>query len=360
MLVVLAIAALAILACVVVVSLGRGGELTEFPPDVPPLDLPEAGQLTAVDFMALQLPVNLVGYHTQSVDETLRRAANAISARDTRIAVLEQRVSELLASRLQARQEVYAGPSAAPRTEHRPDAPALALSEDGSPSSDARVGHHSTADLPEVAPPADGDAVFGQRGDDTPVPADLASGTAADHLSDGSAMPPVAGEIYGSASSSTAGQIWGGIADRGEVEDLPDLGSGRADHSLGESVDEGNVAASGHGEGGHLDSDGAVEPQMTAEAADAEAHLHDAGTDGDAPHSDARQSADRDAGLPDSEDAEESAFDRDARLSEPEDAESAPGRGTGLPASERGSAAEGSNGADELPASIGRRGDGRS
>ncbi|HUR02645.1 MAG TPA: hypothetical protein VM347_08905, partial [Nonomuraea sp.] len=67
MLVVLAIAALAILACVVLVSLGRGGELTEFPPDVPPLDLPEPGQLTAVDFMALQLPVNLVGYHTQSV-----------------------------------------------------------------------------------------------------------------------------------------------------------------------------------------------------------------------------------------------------------------------------------------------------
>ncbi|MGV9303564.1 hypothetical protein ACWDLG_09350 [Nonomuraea sp. NPDC003727] len=130
MLVVLAIAALAILACVVVVSLGKGGELGEFPPDVPPLGLPEAGQLTAVDFMALQLPVNLVGYHTQSVDESLRRAANAISARDTRIAVLEQRVSELLASRLQARQEAYASPGVAPRTDHRPAAPSVALPDD--------------------------------------------------------------------------------------------------------------------------------------------------------------------------------------------------------------------------------------
>ncbi|WP_431895857.1 hypothetical protein [Nonomuraea sp. bgisy101] len=137
MLVVLAIAALAILACVVVVSLGRGGELTEFPPDVPPLGLPQAGQLTAVDFMALQLPVNLVGYHTQSVDETLRRAANAISARDTRIAVLEQRVAELLASRLHARQEAYAGPGTAPRTEHRPDAPSVALPEDEGAASSA-------------------------------------------------------------------------------------------------------------------------------------------------------------------------------------------------------------------------------
>lgn len=134
-LVVLAIAALAILACVVLVSLGRGGELTEFPPDVPPLDLPEPGQLTAVDFMALQLPVNLVGYHTQSVDETLRRAATAISARDTRIAVLEQRVSELLSSRLHARQEVYASPGNGPRTDHRPEPPAapMTLPEAGDP-----------------------------------------------------------------------------------------------------------------------------------------------------------------------------------------------------------------------------------
>ncbi|MEU7747697.1 hypothetical protein [Nonomuraea sp. NPDC049158] len=131
MLVVLAIAALAILACVVLVSLGRGGELTEFPPDVPPLDLPEPGQLTAVDFVALQLPVNLVGYHTQSVDETLRRAATAISARDTRIAVLEQRVSELLSSRLYARQEVYAAPGAGLRTDHEPPAAPWELSQEG-------------------------------------------------------------------------------------------------------------------------------------------------------------------------------------------------------------------------------------
>ncbi|RSN08607.1 hypothetical protein DMB42_21655 [Nonomuraea sp. WAC 01424] len=135
MLVILAIAAIAILACVVLVSLGRGGELTEFPPDVPPLDLPEAGQLTAVDFMALQLPVNLVGYHTQSVDETLRRAANAISARDTRIAVLEQRVSELLSSRLHARQEIYAAAGAGLRTDHEPEAPTTPreLPETGDP-----------------------------------------------------------------------------------------------------------------------------------------------------------------------------------------------------------------------------------
>ncbi|MEV4577394.1 hypothetical protein AB0K16_29550 [Nonomuraea jabiensis] len=168
MLVILAIAAIAILACVVLVSLGRGGELTEFPPDVPPLDLPEPGQLTAVDFMALQLPVNLVGYHTASVDETLRRAANAISARDTRIAVLEQRVSELLSSRLHARQEIYAAPGAGLRTDHAPEAPAVAreLPESGDPVevSGATVSWDGTPDLrrapedPEWRiPPGDGE-----------------------------------------------------------------------------------------------------------------------------------------------------------------------------------------------------------
>jgi hypothetical protein len=130
-LVVLVLAALAILAGVVLVATGRGGELKEFAPDVPPLALPAAGQLTAVDFMALQLPVSLVGYHTQSVDETLQRAANALSERDTRIAVLEQRVSELLASRLHARQETHAGPAYGPVTEHRPGAPREGLGGPG-------------------------------------------------------------------------------------------------------------------------------------------------------------------------------------------------------------------------------------
>jgi hypothetical protein len=73
--------------------------------------------------MVLQLPVSLVGYHTQSVDETLNRVVNALSERDTRIAVLEQRVSELLSSRLQARQEIHAGPLTGPRTEHEPEEP---------------------------------------------------------------------------------------------------------------------------------------------------------------------------------------------------------------------------------------------
>ncbi|MFI7032984.1 hypothetical protein ACIBK1_30065 [Microbispora rosea] len=106
MLVVLVIAGLAVIACVVMVSLGHGGEMAEFPPDVPPLELPVAGQMTPADLIALRLPIGLVGYSTQAVDETLHRVSVALGERDTRIAVLEQRVAELSYARLQAREEV--------------------------------------------------------------------------------------------------------------------------------------------------------------------------------------------------------------------------------------------------------------
>ncbi|GII45359.1 hypothetical protein Psi02_17830 [Planotetraspora silvatica] len=103
------------------VSLGRGGELAVFPPDMPPTELPDAGHLTAADLMGLQLPLSLVGYHTQVVDEALYRLSTALGERDTRIAVLEQRVADLLAGRLHARQEVFARPAEPVRTEHQPE-----------------------------------------------------------------------------------------------------------------------------------------------------------------------------------------------------------------------------------------------
>ncbi|GGO27908.1 hypothetical protein GCM10010116_55950 [Microbispora rosea subsp. aerata] len=118
MLVVLVIAGLAVIACVVMVSLGHGGEMAEFPPDVPPLDLPEAGQMTPADLIALQLPIGLVGYSTQAVDETLHRVSLALGERDTRIAVLEQRVAELSYARPQPREETnHAEPAQAETTQ---------------------------------------------------------------------------------------------------------------------------------------------------------------------------------------------------------------------------------------------------
>ncbi|TYB56764.1 hypothetical protein FXF51_42375 [Nonomuraea sp. PA05] len=233
MLVILAIAAVAILACVVLVSLGRGGELTEFPPDVPPLDLPEAGHLTAVDFMALQLPVNLVGYHTQSVDETLRRAAGAISARDTRIAVLEQRVSELLSSRLHARQEIYAAPGAGPRTEHTPEAPATPreLPESGDPVSvsGATVDWNGGAELdhlPEeaewrVPQPGATEPATNGKADDTPhdTPAE-------EQAADSPASSPAADSPADKPADAPAQEAKDGSEPEPEAAKEPEAGDG--------------------------------------------------------------------------------------------------------------------------------------
>ncbi|WP_204286934.1 hypothetical protein [Microbispora amethystogenes] len=103
MLVVLVIAGLAVIACVVMVSLGHGGEMAEFSSDAPPLGLPAAGELTPTDLMTLRLPISLVGYGTHAVDETLNRVSIALAERDTRIAVLEQRVAELAYGQPRAR-----------------------------------------------------------------------------------------------------------------------------------------------------------------------------------------------------------------------------------------------------------------
>ncbi|MFB4291729.1 hypothetical protein ACBI99_29040 [Nonomuraea sp. ATR24] len=256
MLVILAIAALAILACVVLVSLGRGGELTEFPPDVPPLNLPEAGKLTAVDFMALRLPVNLVGYHTQSVDETLRRAANAISARDTRIAVLEQRVSELLSSRLHARQEVYAAPGAGLRTDHEPPAaphtlpdpdptpsPAtVTASEEPAPGEGAAAGEAVSASPAE--PPVPGEAAVPEEtastGEDVahdaepPAPAEpSASGEAASASVEPAASDEAADEVAVPGEGATAS---GEVTYVDGVDGAERAGGGPAQNGEGETV----------------------------------------------------------------------------------------------------------------------------
>ncbi|WP_405086970.1 hypothetical protein [Microbispora sp. NBC_01389] len=131
MLVVLVIAGLAVIACVVMVSLGHGGEMAEFPSDAPPLGLPAAGRLTPTDLMTLRLPISLVGYGTHAVDETLNRVSVAIAERDTRIAVLEQRVSELAYGQPRTREaaDETADQKADAATGDRPEVPVAAVRE---------------------------------------------------------------------------------------------------------------------------------------------------------------------------------------------------------------------------------------
>ncbi|SEG42226.1 hypothetical protein SAMN04489712_105124 [Thermomonospora echinospora] len=95
MLVVLALAGLAVLAAVVVLAMGRGGELTEVHADHPPLRMPTGRRLTGTDVALLRLPHGIWGYQVDVTDEVLHRLAYALSERDARVAALEAQLAEL-------------------------------------------------------------------------------------------------------------------------------------------------------------------------------------------------------------------------------------------------------------------------
>lgn len=88
------LAALAVLAAIVVVAVGGGGELSTEHPDHPPLALPGRHAVGGTDAALLRLPLGLWGYHKQITDEALERFAYELTERDTRIAVLEQELAE--------------------------------------------------------------------------------------------------------------------------------------------------------------------------------------------------------------------------------------------------------------------------
>ena len=86
----LLLAGVVILAGVVGVAMGRGGEMAEFATDYLP---PEV--VTAADVAMLRPPSSLWGYNAQLTDEALSRIAQVISERDVEIAVLRQQLAEL-------------------------------------------------------------------------------------------------------------------------------------------------------------------------------------------------------------------------------------------------------------------------
>ncbi|GAA4944324.1 hypothetical protein GCM10023224_29100 [Streptomonospora halophila] len=92
--VLIALAAVAVLAGVAFVVMGKGGELARFEADHPPLDLPADRPLSGSDVSRVLLPLSLWGYHVRAVDDVLRRVVGALSERDARIADLERRLQE--------------------------------------------------------------------------------------------------------------------------------------------------------------------------------------------------------------------------------------------------------------------------
>jgi hypothetical protein len=89
--VVLLLAALAILAGVVVVAVGRGGELTMFRPD----SLADSELATAADVAAFRPPPAFFGYSAPATDEALQRITEVVAERDAEVAYLRGQIAQL-------------------------------------------------------------------------------------------------------------------------------------------------------------------------------------------------------------------------------------------------------------------------
>lgn len=89
---VLLAAAAAILCGVVVVAMGRGGEMVPSVADSRPMD---EEILTAADVALLRPPVALWGYDIRATDQALNTVARTVTERDVEIATLRRQIADL-------------------------------------------------------------------------------------------------------------------------------------------------------------------------------------------------------------------------------------------------------------------------
>jgi len=122
--VVLLVAAAVILGGLIAVALGRGGEMTEFSPDVRPLDGDIA---TAADVALLRPPVALWGYDKRSTDEALNLVARTVTERDVEITRLRRQIADMQwagQKRPEAQQDALWAPEGGQGGEHNSAEPA--------------------------------------------------------------------------------------------------------------------------------------------------------------------------------------------------------------------------------------------
>jgi hypothetical protein len=109
--VVLLLAALVILAGVVAVAIGRGGELTMFRPDSPRYPQVLA---SAADVASFRPPLAFFGYSAPATDEALQQITQVVVERDAEVAWLRDQVVKLGG-------DAGDWPSAAPPPQPRPE-----------------------------------------------------------------------------------------------------------------------------------------------------------------------------------------------------------------------------------------------
>jgi hypothetical protein len=89
---VLLAAAVVIVVGIIVVAIGRGGELAQAPADIRPLD---THIVTAADVALLRPPTALWGYDMRATDEALNMVARTVTERDVEIATLRRQLADL-------------------------------------------------------------------------------------------------------------------------------------------------------------------------------------------------------------------------------------------------------------------------
>jgi len=143
--VVMLVAAVAVLAGVIAVALGRGGELAFFPADYAPLKLDE---IAATDVVLFRPPMAAWGYSVQATDEALNRIAEALTERDIEITALRQQVADLEATSPAGRRRGYGLPG-------RNDRPGLPVRRPASGLPPASRDERPFGPQPRVGPPPD-------------------------------------------------------------------------------------------------------------------------------------------------------------------------------------------------------------
>jgi DivIVA domain-containing protein len=145
------LAALAVLFAAGALITHEGEVLRDAPADGPDLDLP-VGQLQPEDVPQLRFGLALRGYRMDEVDTTLARVAHELTARDLRIAELQQALAEVREPAVVERQQQRAEPEQAAWPEQEWPEVTSAVAE-----SPGQVHAPTPAPLedffPEIAPP---------------------------------------------------------------------------------------------------------------------------------------------------------------------------------------------------------------
>jgi len=159
--VVLLVAAIAILVGVVLASLGRAGEMADFPGDTPPMEMDE---VSATDVALLRPPMSLWGYNAQATEDALRVIAQSVTERDVEIATLRRELAELRGDPDGARAAGIGGPRVS-----RPAPPARAdQAHDASTITSVPVGRAYRAVPPAAAPQPAAPPAAAPPGDEAP------------------------------------------------------------------------------------------------------------------------------------------------------------------------------------------------